>query len=64
MISTKDAAKLLNNISDRRVRVLCAENRIKGAKLVSGVWMVPNNPKVLPPKSGRVRAGKIKQETK
>lgn len=57
MISVKEAAALLNNISERRVRTLCAEGRIKGAKKISGVWLLPDKPQVTA--AARVRAGKI-----
>lgn len=48
MISADRAAEILG-ISPRRVRVLCNQDRIKGAKLVSGVWVLPNKPVVIPP---------------
>lgn len=31
------------NISRRRVTRLCSEGRIKGAKLMGKVWLVPEN---------------------
>lgn len=41
-ISAKDAAALWG-ISQRRVAVLCAENRIEGAKCVSKMWLIPQD---------------------
>ena len=56
MISVKEAATILG-ISERRVRVLCAERRIKGAKKVGLAWVLPDVPKVT--EAARPRAGKI-----
>ena len=39
-ISASQAAKKWN-ITQRRVQVLCAENRIKGAFKVGEVWAIP-----------------------
>ena len=33
------------NISRRRVSKLCSEGRIKGAKLMGNMWLVPNDAK-------------------
>ncbi|MBR4096820.1 MAG: N-6 DNA methylase [Oscillospiraceae bacterium] len=41
-ISVNDAATKFN-ISKRRVQVLCEQGRISGAKMVSGVWLIPEN---------------------
>jgi len=57
VISVKQAIPLLNNISERRVRVLCAEGRIKGAKKVGRDWLLPDVPKVT--EAANPRAGKI-----
>lgn len=56
MISVEQAAQILG-VSPRRVRTLCAQERIKGAKLVSGVWVIPSKPVVIP--GDRRRPGKI-----
>ena len=39
-ISVKEAAELFN-LSERRVQKLCETNRIKGCKMVSGIWLIP-----------------------
>jgi len=57
MISVTQAAKLLG-VSGRRMRVLCAQDRVRGAVKVGGMWILPDNPTVLP--AGRIRPGKIK----
>lgn len=41
-ISASQAAKKWN-ISQRRVQVLCSENRIEGAFKVGEVWVIPDN---------------------
>lgn len=41
-ISAKEAAEKWN-ISQRRVSVLCSENRIKGAMMVGNMWIIPSN---------------------
>lgn len=49
------------NISQRRVQVLCNENRIRGAIKQSGVWLIPYTAK----KPERIKAGvKIKDNLK
>jgi predicted site-specific integrase-resolvase len=55
-ISAADAAKLLG-VTDKRIRVLCNQGRIVGAKLISGVWILPANPIVK--KGNRYRPSKI-----
>lgn len=57
MIGTKEAAKKLNEISERRLRVLCADGRVPGAKLIGKTWMLPDDPVVLA--KGRTRPSKI-----
>jgi hypothetical protein len=57
MKSVTQAAKLLG-VSARRMRVLCAQDRVSGAQKVGGMWVLPDNPRVSP--AGRVRPGKIK----
>jgi hypothetical protein len=56
MISAKDAAKLLG-VSDRRIRVLCEQGRIKGAQKIANGWILPDNPKV--DAADRIRPGVI-----
>lgn len=41
-ISAKEAAEKWN-ISQRRVSVLCSENRINGAIMVGNMWIIPAN---------------------
>lgn len=41
-ISAKEAAEKWN-ISQRRVSVLCSENRINGAMMVGNMWIIPSN---------------------
>lgn len=41
-ISAKEAAEKWN-ISQRRVSVLCSENRINGAMMVGNMWIIPAN---------------------
>ena len=57
MKSITQASEILG-ISGRRLRVLCAQNRVRGAKKVGSVWILPDSIIVLP--AGRVRPGKIK----
>lgn len=42
LMSAKDAAAKWG-ISQRRVAVLCAENRIKNAEIVGNIWVIPAN---------------------
>ncbi len=42
IMSAKEAAKKWN-ISQRRVSVLCAENRIAGATMVGNMWIIPSS---------------------
>ncbi|NCA92792.1 DNA adenine methylase [bacterium] len=41
-ISAKEAAKKWN-LSQRRVSILCGENRIDGAMMVGNMWIIPSN---------------------
>ncbi len=43
-MSAKEAAEKWN-ISQRRVSVLCSENRIDGAMMVGNMWIIPSNAK-------------------
>jgi hypothetical protein len=47
MISTAEAATRLD-LSLQRVRALCTQRRIKGAKLIGRSWFVPNDFEVTP----------------
>jgi DNA adenine methylase len=40
-ISAKEAAEKWE-ISQRRVAVLCSENRIEGAMMVGNMWIIPS----------------------
>ena len=31
------------NISKRRIQVLCREGRVKGAKMIGNMWVIPEN---------------------
>lgn len=58
-MNTEDAATLWG-ISAHRVRELCKQGRIPGAKLIGGrVWILPNQPTITPgtrgPKRKKVR---------
>ncbi len=44
------AAKL--RVTPQRVRVLCRERRIAGARLVGRTWLVPEDPEISPPRRG------------
>ncbi len=46
-ISTDEAAKRLGVTPDR-VRMLCAQRRIKGARLVGRTWQIPEKFEVTP----------------
>ena len=41
-ISAKEAAEKWG-ISQRRVAILCSENRINGAMMVGNMWIIPAN---------------------
>lgn len=56
MISVDEAAQILG-VSPRRVRTLCTQERIKGAKKIGRDWVLPNKPVVI--QSERSRPGKI-----
>jgi excisionase family DNA binding protein len=61
MIGTTEAATLLG-VSARRVRVLCDQGRIPGAKLVGKTWTLPNSPVVN--QADIIRPSKIKMKSK
>ena len=41
-MSTKDAAQLWR-ISQRRVAVLCVENRIPNVEMIGNMWLIPKD---------------------
>ena len=43
-MTVQEAAKLWG-ISERRVQILCSENRIDGVVHLSRVWLIPRNAK-------------------
>ena len=50
-------------ISSRRIGVLCAENRLKGAIKKGKTWLIPSD--VEKPKDERIKSGKyIKENNK
>lgn len=61
MIGTTEAEKKLK-VSARRIRVLCEQGRIPGAKMVGKTWTLPDNPRVV--EAGRSRPGVIKMKRK
>lgn len=54
-ISVQDAAKKWN-ISERRIQVLCNENRIDGAVRFGHAWAIPKD--VEKPSDGRLKENK------
>lgn len=59
-ISVAETAKRWN-VSQRRIQILCSENRIKGAIKQSGVWLIPYGAK----KPDRIKPGvKVEKEIK
>lgn len=59
-ISVKEVASKFE-ISERRVQKLCETKRIKGAKMVSGVWIIPSN--VKKPTDERLSASLVDSES-
>lgn len=51
-ISVKQAATRLG-LGVRRVRVLCEQGRIDGARKVGRDWVIPDPPVILPPARAR-----------
>ena len=48
-------------ITSRRVQVLCAQERIKGACRIGNVWAIPKNAQK--PEDARIKSGKyVKQK--
>ncbi len=58
-LSASQAAKKWN-VSQRRVQVLCSENRIDGAFKVGEVWAIPEN--VPKPLDFRMKSNKTEKE--
>ena len=58
-MSAKDAANLWG-ISQRRVAVLCSENRIPNAEMLGNMWLIPKDAQK--PMDGR-RNRKMKKST-
>lgn len=49
------------NVSQRRIQILCNENRIKGAIKQSGIWLIPYGAK----KPERMKSGvKVSDDTR
>ena len=58
-ISTKEAAEKWG-ICQRRIQVLCVNERIPGATRVGSTWIIPSNAEK--PKDERIKTGKyVKQ---
>lgn len=59
-ISTSEAAKKWG-ISQRRVALLCQNNRIEGSQRAGGTWIIPEDAEK--PADARIKSGKyIKSE--
>ena len=58
-ISVKDAS-INFGVSERRVQKLCETNRIDGAQMISGVWVIPEDAEK--PKDERIKSGKYVKE--
>ena len=52
-MTTKKASELWN-ISDRRIRLLCAEGKVEGAELIGKTWYIPDN--ATKPADGRIKS--------
>ena len=52
-MTTKKASELWG-ISDRRIRILCAEGKIEGAELIGKTWYIPDN--ATKPADGRLKS--------
>lgn len=60
-LSASQAAKKWG-ISQRRVQVLCSENRIEGAFKVGEVWAIPDN--IPKPEDSRFKKNKLDKKSK
>lgn len=49
-------------ISDRRIQVLCSQNRIPGAYQLGRTWAIPENAEK--PADARIRSGKYRKTKK
>ena len=54
-LSTKEASEIWG-IGQRRIQILCANGRIRGACLVGNTWIIPENAEK--PKDRRIKSGK------
>ncbi len=54
-LSTKDASEKWG-IGQRRIQILCANDRIPGASLIGNTWIIPENAEK--PKDARIKSGK------
>ena len=52
-MTTKKASELWG-ISDRRIRILCAEGKIDGAEMIGKTWYIPDN--ATKPSDGRIKS--------
>ena len=60
--STNEIAQIWG-IGQRRIQILCANDRIPGAALVGNTWIIPENAER--PKDARIKSGKyIKTNSK
>lgn len=60
-ITLKEAAEKWE-ISERRIRILCTEGRVKGATKMGPMWVIPADS--IKPEDKRVKSGKyIKDKT-
>ena len=57
-MTVQEAAKLWG-ISERRVQILCSENRIEGVVHLSRVWLIPKSAKK--PADKRLKESKNRQ---
>ena len=58
LLTCTEAANL-HEVSSRRIQRLAHDKRIPGAKLHGGVWLIPENFKVLPPPTRKRGLDKI-----
>lgn len=58
MITIAKAALLLN-VNQQRIRVLCRDGRIRGARKVGRDWVLPDRPVITPATHGPPLRGKI-----
>ena len=60
-ITAREAAEKWN-ISQRRVSILCAENRIPNVAMLGNMWIIPRNAKK--PADRRKKENRIKKDKK